>query len=179
MKPRTLLHTIETGGPGGAETVLLRLASSLDPARFRSLALVAWKGWLQERLEEAGVPTFVAMGKAWHDIRATRAIRDLVRRENVDLIHSHLPGQNFYSCLAGRLTGCKAVCTYHGEIELADARSPRGAFKLFFVRRNAAVITVVADQMQQRLLSLGIPAQKLVRIYNGIDVAVFQNAPPG
>ncbi len=179
MKPRTILHTIETGGPGGAETVLLRLASSLDAARFRSIALVAWKGWLQERLEEAGVPTFVAMGKAWHDFRATRTLCDLVRRENVDLMHSHLPGQNFYSCLAARLAHCKAVCTYHGEIELADARSFRGAFKLFFVRRNAAAITVVVDQMQQRLLGLGVHSQKLVRIYNGIDVAVFQNAVPG
>ncbi|MCI0353852.1 MAG: glycosyltransferase [Acidobacteria bacterium] len=179
MKPRTILHTIETGGPGGAETVLLRLASSLDPARFRSLALVAWKGWLQERLEEAGVPTFVARGKAWYDFRAARTIRDLVRREGVDLIHSHLPGQNFSSCLGGRLAGCKAVCTYHGEIELGDARSPRGAIKLWFVRRNAAAVTVVADTMRQRLLALGMPPQKMVRIYNGIDVAVFQSAAPG
>lgn len=86
---------------------------------------------------------------------------------------SHLPGRNFYSCLAGRLTGCKAVCTYHGEIELAGAGSPRGAFKLWFVRHNAAAITVVADALQQRLLALSMPAQKMVRIYNGIDVAVF------
>jgi len=179
MSMHTILHTIETGGPGGAETVLLRLASSLDPARFRSLALVAWKGWLSERLEEAGVPTFIARGKAWYDFRTARTIRDVVRREAVDLIHSHLPGQNFSSCLAARLTRRPAVCTYHGEIELDDARAPKGAFKLHYVRRKAAAITVVVDRMQQRLLGLGVPSEKLVRIYNGIDVSVFQNAAPG
>jgi hypothetical protein len=37
----TILHTIETGGPGGAETVLLNLASRLNNNRFRIVALLS------------------------------------------------------------------------------------------------------------------------------------------
>ncbi|MGH9580525.1 MAG: glycosyltransferase, partial [Terriglobales bacterium] len=168
-----------TGGPGGAETVLLNLALRLDPMRFRSLALVSRDGWLQQRLENAGICTHVAKGKAWYDLRLPRTIARLVRQEKVDLIHSHLPGQNFYSALAGRLCGCPTIATYHGEMELADAGQLRGAFKLWFVRRSAAAVTVVADAMYRRLQDLGFSSSKLLHIYNGIDVARYQRAETG
>ncbi len=35
---RTVLHLIDTTGPGGAETIYLSLVLGLDPARFRSVA---------------------------------------------------------------------------------------------------------------------------------------------
>lgn len=176
MRPRVILHTIETGGPGGAETVLLRLATALEPSRFTSVALVSREGWLKQRLEEARVPTFVASGTA---CQVARTINRIVRKEGVALVHSHLPGQNFYSCLASWVNGTKVIATYHGEIELAGAGSGRGALKLWVVRRSADAITVVADRMYKRLLALGVPADKLSCIYNGIDVEHFSALPAG
>lgn len=122
MKPRTILHTIETGGPGGAETVLLQLASHLDPARFRSIVLISQDGWLNGQLHARGIPTTLVDCKAWYDLRLPRAMTALIRQEKVDLIHSHLPDQNFYSCLVGALTRCRPIVTYHGPIELTRAR---------------------------------------------------------
>ena len=45
MKRLTILHTIETAGPGGAETYS-DLALRLDTARFRSIALLPREDWL-------------------------------------------------------------------------------------------------------------------------------------
>ncbi len=164
----TILHTIETAGPGGAETVLLQLATQLDPTRFRSIALVPKEDWLYQQLRAAGVPTHIVNGKKWYDLQVPRGLVGLVRAEGVDLIHSHLPDQNFYSCLAGWWTGCPTVVTYHGPIELQRRRKLRQAIKLHTVRACAAAVVTVCDHVRNLLAEAGFPPEKLVRIYNGI-----------
>jgi glycosyltransferase involved in cell wall biosynthesis len=116
----TILHTIETGGPGGAETILLKLASQLDQTRFRSIVLLPRRGWLHSQLEKTNVPTFFVQSNAWYDLRLPRTLVALARREKVDLIHSHLPDQNFYSSLVRPLAGCKVVVTYHGSQQISE-----------------------------------------------------------
>ena len=174
MKKLTILHTIETAGPGGAETVVLNLASRLDSDRFQSIALLPREDWLSERLRECGVLTFIVNSKAWYDFRLPVAMARLIRREHVDLVHSHLPGQNFYSCAVGRLVGCKVIATYHGAIELTQTKGLRGAIQLGYVRRSADSVVVVCDYVGAMLQGIGFPASKIVRIYNGIDVDRFQ-----
>lgn len=166
----TILHTIETGGPGGAETVVLNLASGLDTRRFRSLVLLPGGSWLPGKLQESRIPTFLVRSKAWYDPRLPAGMARLVRREKVDLIHSHLPDQNFYSCLVGRLTGRKTIVTYHGPVELAQSRGFKGWIKLSFVRHAASAVVVVCDYVGRMLAARCFPTQRLFRIYNGIDV---------
>lgn len=179
MKPLTILHTIETGGHGGAESVVLNLASRLDPSRFRSLALLEEDDWLRKKLEEQKIATFLVRSKGWYDLRMPRALIRLVREQAVDLIHAHLPGQNFNGCIAARWTNCKAVATYHGPIELREARGFQGEVKLWFVRHAAAAIVVVCDYVGRMLSDLGFHSGKIQRIYNGIDAPRFQNAGKG
>jgi len=174
MKKITVLHTIETAGPGGAETVVLNLASRLDGGRFRSIALLPREDWLSERLRECGVVTFVVNSKAWYDPSLPLAMARLIRREHVDIVHSHLPGQNFYSCVVGRLVGCKVIATYHGAIELTQSKGVRGRIQLGWVRRSADAVVVVCDHVGAMLRDIGFPAAKITRIYNGINVDRFQ-----
>ncbi len=176
---KTILHTIETAGPGGAETVVLNLATRLDPQRFRSVVLLPYQSWLGEKLKEHRVHTYFAEGRAWYDLRLPRAMAKVIREENVDLVHSHLPDQNFYSCLAGRVTGRKTLVTYHGPVELANAGSLKGAVKLWVVRNSAAAVVVVCDFVGEMLKAIGFPAKTIVRIYNGISLARLESAGRG
>jgi glycosyltransferase involved in cell wall biosynthesis len=169
VKQFTILHTIETGGPGGAETVLLNLASQLNKSRFRSIALLPYEGWLSKRLHENGVQTYIVNSKAWYDLRQPLGMARVVRREKVDVIHSHLPMQNFYSCLVGTLTRRKTVATYHGAIELAQARGMRGAIQFGGVRIASDAVVVVCDHVSRMLQQIGFSAGKITRIYNGIS----------
>lgn len=173
MNRRTVLHAIETAGPGGAESIVLELATRLDPARFRSVALVPRQDWLWLRLKERGVPVYVLEGKTWYDIEYLRRMAGLLRQENVSLIHSHLPDQNFFSCVVGRWTGVKTVATYHGVVELTRGSRWRSRTKRWWVRRSAAAVVTVCDHLRRLLAQDGFPAQKLVRIHNGIDTARY------
>jgi glycosyltransferase involved in cell wall biosynthesis len=179
MRKYTILHTIETGGPGGAETVLLNFVANLDPSRYRSLVLLPEGSWLPRKLRELNVPTVIAESKAWYDPSLLRTMGRLVRQEGVDLIHSHLPDQNFYSCVVGRLTGCKTIVTYHGAPPLSHARTLRESVKLWWVRHTAAVVVVVSEYLEQLFQELGFPREKIVRIYNGVDLEKFAGARSG
>jgi glycosyltransferase involved in cell wall biosynthesis len=178
MKKLTILHTIETGGPGGAETVVVNLASRLD-SRFRSIALVPREGWLSRRLRECDVPTFIVSSKTWLDFRTPAGMARLIRREKVDLIHSHLPGQNFYACMVGRLTGRKVIATYHGAIELTQSSGLRGAIQLGTVKRLAGAVVVVCKLVGDMLGERGFAAEKLNLIYNGVDAERFRTCGEG
>ena len=81
MKKFTILHTIETAGPGGAETVVLELASRLDPSRFRSIALLPREDWLSKNLRERGITTHLVDSKAWHDFKLPRGMARGAARE--------------------------------------------------------------------------------------------------
>ena len=174
MRKFTILQTIETVGPGGAETVVLNLASQLDSSRFRSVVLLPREDWLSQRLRECGVPTFFIDSRGWYDFRLPLGMARLVRQEKIDLIHSHLPGQNFYSCVVGHWAGCKTIATYHGAIEVSRPAGLRGAIQLACVRRLADAVVVVCDHVGQMLRNARFPAEKIVRIYNGISVDRFQ-----
>ncbi len=179
MKRYTILHTIETGGPGGAETVLLTLVRCLDPNHFRSVVLLPSVDWLYAQLQEAGIPTHVVQSSRWHDFGIPRALAALARREKADLIHSHLPDQNFYSAIVGKLTGRPVVVTYHGSQQLSNPSSLKSAVKLMAVSRGASAIVVVSDYLGQLLKQRGVPAHKIVRIHNGIDLDRFATPATG
>ena len=108
-----------------------------------------------------------------------RLMGRLVRQEKVDLIHSHLPDQNFYSCLVGQWAGCKTVVTYHGTPGVPGKRRTRSAMKLWLVRHAATAVVVVSDFLKHVLIERGFPARKIVRIYNGVDMKQFEGQAGG
>jgi glycosyltransferase involved in cell wall biosynthesis len=175
----TILHTIQSGGPGGAETVILKLASGLDRQRFHSIVLCADGSWLPARLREREIPCYLTASRRWYYPEVLLRMARLVRSENVDLIHSHLPGQNLYACLVGRLLRRPTVVNYHGAIELEESANWRGSAQLLAIRRMASVSVVVCDQMARALQGVGFLGDRIVRIYNGIDEARFRQEPAG
>lgn len=178
MKTYTVLHTIESGGPGGAETVVLNLATRLDPKRFRSIVLLPEGPWLNPRLKACGIPVIEVSWRSWWDLRGPWAMIRAVRDNKVDLIHSHLPGQNFYSCIVGCLTRTKTVVTYHGPVELEWSRNVKGRIRLWFVRTVADRVIVVCNMVKQLLIGLGFQAGRISLVYNGIERAEVSQPSP-
>lgn len=173
MRKQTILHTIETSEPGGAETILLRLASNLDRDRFRSLALLPEEGWLSEQLRNAGVPVFFANSRKWYDFRLLKDMSRLIEQEGVDLIHSQQTGQNFYSCIAGLLKARKTVATYQAAHDLAEAQGWKDTARLATVRMLADAVVAVSEDVSALLKRAHFPPKKIVRIYNAIDAKGF------
>jgi hypothetical protein len=155
VKPVRVLHVIETDGPGGAETMLVGLVSHLDP-QFSSTVFLPFGGWLEQALRNARID-LVPQARSPHAI--VQIIR-LIKTFQPDLVHSHLPDSNFYSVIAGVMTGTKTIVTYHGALDRAwKARIKQKLVSLFATR-----VVAVSDFLRRALLGIGVAERKCVRI---------------
>jgi glycosyltransferase involved in cell wall biosynthesis len=90
--PVRVLHLVKGLGPGGAERLLVSIATAADPAvvRHEVAYLLDWKQHLVPELEAAGVATHLLAGpRGLLDPRWPGRLRRLAR--NVDVVHLHSP----------------------------------------------------------------------------------------
>ncbi len=171
---KTILHIIDTTGPGGAETVFIDLATGFPKEKYRSVVVIRGKGWVYEELRRRGVEPILLNAKGSFNWRYLLSLVRLVRHERVDLIQSHLLGANVYSSLAGLLTGIPVVATFHGAVDIGEKERFKG-FKFAAINAGAHNIIAVSAGLRDDLLSrTSLSKEKTHIIYNGIDCAGFE-----
>ena len=174
MNRLNILHLIETSEPGGAETVLAYIASNLDPDRYRSIACVLEKGWLTDHLDSLGIP-YVMIENRWsYDPVFFFKLLRLIRREKIDLIHSHEFMMTVYGSISAKLARIPHVGTIHGKVYYPDkqcrVRLLRMAAKL------CSRLIAVSDDLNRFLTTLlGVRYGKIETLYNGIDLEKYRS----
>ncbi len=169
-----ILQLIETGGPGGAERVLINLATRLNRSEGVRCSVGIFKdGWLRQRLIEAHVPVHVFSSKHSFDLPFLFSLMRRLRRERVQLIHSHEFTMNFYAGLAGSLLGIPVVATVHGKSYYPSARRRVQAMRLLR-RLGAGVVAVSSDLRDFLERELGMREVRVIP--NGIDIAAYSGA---
>lgn len=169
-----ILHSIDTRGPGGAESIFISILSGIDKVKFRSIPIIPGEGWLFEQLNAKNFRPIVVSSKGSFNGRYLLEIIKVVRRYNIHLIQSHLLGSNVYCCLAGLLTGVPVLSTFHGFVDTQlDERMLK--LKLAIVRKLSRNIVCVSNHLRKFLIrECGVAAHKTKVIYNGVDFAHFQ-----
>jgi len=171
---KTILHVIDTTGPGGAETVFIDLATRLPASRYRSVVAIRGKGWVYDELRRRGVTPVLLDAKGSFNWRYLIALVKLVRRERVDLIQSHLLGSNVYCALAGLLSRTPVVATFHGSVDVGENERLK-ALKFTAIRAGADRVIAVTDSLRDDLVErTRLNPESINIIYNGIDTAGFQ-----
>ncbi|MGB7932690.1 MAG: glycosyltransferase family 4 protein [Gammaproteobacteria bacterium] len=170
----TILHCIDTTGPGGAETVFIDLASRLSKHKYRSLVVIRGKGWVWEELRRRGMEPILLDAKGSFNWRYLGQLRKLIRSEGVNLVQSHLLGSNVYCSLAGLLTGTPVVATFHGSVDIGDKERLKGV-KFTLINAGADVVIAVSKQLREDIIGrTPLNASKTRVIYNGIDTSMFR-----
>jgi glycosyltransferase involved in cell wall biosynthesis len=165
--PAGILHLSSTSGPGGAEMIVRRLAASLDPQRFRSVACLFRPGWLQDACQLAGLPTHVLRINGAFDLQWARAFLRLIKTERIALIHAHEFTANVYGTMLGRIADVPVVATIHGKNYYWEQAKRRIAYRI--VSRKAKMIAVSHDLKQFVVERVGIPAHRIEVVYNGVE----------
>ncbi len=165
---KTILHIIDTTGPGGAETVFIELADRMRQRGFRSLVLIKGPGWVEEELKRRGLIPLIYDTKGTFLWDYVRYLFQLIRKEDVALIQSHLLGSNLYAAIAGMLTGTPVVASYHGVVDI----SPNERFRwLKYKIMNFGIMrfVVVSNSLREEVKKRGmLNDRKTDVIYNGI-----------
>jgi glycosyltransferase involved in cell wall biosynthesis len=168
-----ILNIIDTGGPGGAETVFLQTATRLNPGRFVSTAVVSRDGWLAERLRECGVEPHVVPAAGSFNLGYLLALANLARKTQAQVILSHLYGSAVYGSVVGTLLGLPVIAVLHGQTDISRS-SIVGSLKSWLVRRLASRIVFVSANLRRDLADqLPVPDSKALVIPNGVDIQRF------
>ncbi len=168
---KTILHLIETSGPGGAEKMLISLVDHLDKASYRSVVCLLKDGWLRDQFQRRGVDTFIHPLNRSFDIGWLRKFVGFVKKHRIDLMHSHEFAMNTYGSIASVLSGVPIVTTVHGKSYYWKYLRRRMAYR--FVSRQSKMVAVSEDIARGLCQAVGIRPDRIRTIYNGIEIDLF------
>ncbi len=174
---KNILHTIDTSGPGGAETVFVSLTTQLDPGKYRSYAVIKSEGWVADQLRKAGIEPLFVNSKGSFSVRYLWQLVRIVRRYRIDIIQSHLLGSNVYCSLAGLICRVPVVSVFHGAVDVNPSSSLL-RIKFLILNRGSACVVYVSHSLSATILKSGMAAAHKARvIYNGVNTDVFLPRP--
>lgn len=173
----TVLHLIDTTGPGGAETVFISLLESLDKSRYRHIVVLRGEGWVAEQVRALGFSPLFLNSKGSFNIRYVVELLKLIRKEHVGLIHAHLLGSNTYGAITALLSRKPMIATFHGNVDVAgNERLIATKFRL--INMGSRAIVCVSRRLQEQLSARSpLSSKKLRLIYNGVDPEQFSDIP--
>ena len=168
-----VLHSIDTTGPGGAETVFVNLVKGLDPKTFESFAVIRGEGWVCDTLRTYGIEPIFIQSKGGFNFKYLLDLIRVIRRNKINIVQSHLLGSNLYCCLAGMLCRVPVISTFHGFVD-TSTQERLMALKTQIINLGSKNIVFVSDSLREQFVhSFGFSKTKSVTIYNGVDTGVF------
>jgi glycosyltransferase involved in cell wall biosynthesis len=164
MKKIKVLHLITSLNIGGTEKYLLSIAKIQKTRYNLSVGFLKKRGKIADELEKAGVPVYY-LGSPWRLWR-------FLRKEEIQLLHTHLYRANILGRVVGGLAGVPIILSSQQSIDSwkriyhtwLDGLSSRFAHSIIANSHAAEKILVVREK---------IPAKKIKVIYTTIDTATF------
>jgi len=168
---------------GGAEEVLLRFMLASRELDNNPCLLVPGEGWLtercrQERIEVELLPSLpdVFHDSAWYQfkpwLRNAAKVARIVRRRDVDIVHSNTPRVSYHCGLGARLAGVAAVTHVHDIGDLPYASKAKG----LLLSRVADWTLTVSNSVENAVLGFCPSLRgRISTVYNGWDISVYMD----
>ncbi|MFC4355174.1 glycosyltransferase family 4 protein [Chryseomicrobium palamuruense] len=166
-----ILHIISGGETGGSKNHLLSLLQEL-PKDQVELAVLQ-EGRLAEEARAFGITVHSFQQSSRYDVSAIQKLKKLIEAKHVKIVHSHGPRANLFVFFVKKMTKFYWMTTIHSDPTLDFVKG--GIKGRVFTALNRSVFSsidhffAVSERFKQMLVTLGIPAEKISVIYNGID----------
>lgn len=162
------IHVLEVIGNaivGGMENHVARLIERLPSERFAVSVLCPFESPFTDQLRGLGAEVFITAmpdDPSWLSLQMASA---LVKAHSVDVLHAHLPNAHLLAGITGKLTAKPVLATVHGrQIPSNDLEVHRAC---------GTQLSVVCKQSYYHALSIGVNANQLHLIANGVDTERF------
>jgi glycosyltransferase involved in cell wall biosynthesis len=168
-----VLHLISGGDTGGAKTAVLSLCEELSKHIQCDLVCFIKDTFYEEGKQRKLNIHFIEQKKR-SDLTIIKRIKELIIKENYDLIHCHGARANFIGMFLKKKVNKTFVTTIHSDYRL-DFKDvwykqllymPLNSISLRFMDRYIAVSNSFKDLMIER----GFKEEKISTVYNGIDI---------
>jgi len=176
-KQHRILHLFVTLPMGGAENLLLSILRRLNPERFAStVCCIGERGLLGDKVLEMGVPLVELhmLHKGGVDKQIVPTLVDILRRERIDLVHSHLYHANFYGRLAAKKAGIPVIASIHNTYN-----RPKWHRRLvnWYLSHHTAAIIAGSEEIRHDIVRYDHVPESLVEIIpNSVDLSLSESA---
>ncbi len=172
--PPTVLHLIESLGPGGTERQLVQLIGrSSAPASHLVLTWAEPSDLAPELPREPLSPNGPASGP-WNALSAARLVREVIRRSNVEVVHAHLSKAELLAAVAVPRR-IPIIASRRGR----NRQDDRAWFRLAesFSHRRLACMLCNSEELASFTLGHDPSPPPVVVIPNGVDLDRFAASP--
>ena len=163
---RTVLHTESSPGLGGQELRTLSEARWTAERGWRVLLAGQPDGRFVGQARAAGLEASgIRMRGAW-DLGAVCALRRLISRERVSIVHTHSSVDGWVGGLAARAAGVPVVRTRHVSIRIRRRWNP-------VYRWLADRVITSGEAIRSLVIEAGVDPGRVTAIPAGVDLAEF------
>ena len=160
----------------GAERWILALAKHLDREQVRcDLAITAEPTnkdlELTRQYKKLGLQTFEIAMRGRFDRSAVSNLVELIRENEIDVIHTHGYKSDIIGLLAARKAGIPSVITPHGFSSGMDFKLRVFSWLGGKALRYATRVVPLSTKLVSDCEGLGVPKNKIVYIQNGVDLS--------
>lgn len=173
--PLRLMHVIDILAFGGMESGMIRLVNRLDPGMFAPMiCCLSFKTEEMCRRVDERVPVF-ELGKArGHDMSVILKLAQLLRRQRVDVVHSHNWQTFLYTWAAAVLARVPVVIHgEHGRESQVPAPWRRRFLSRWLAYRVTRLATVSESISREIVEEWGVGLERITTIPNGVDLEVL------
>ena len=165
----------------GGEKVLFDISTGLKDRGHEITVVCPDPGQLPDELGEAGIRSEIIPFHKTYDLRAARQLAGFIRKNKIEVLHSHSMLTNIISRMAGHWARVPvSVSTEHLTMDLAKGGRSKDitgrlraryyrALDNYTSRYNQRVIAV-SNAVRDDLIEQGIPGDRITVIQNGIDI---------
>lgn len=169
MSHSTILFTLMNLDIGGAETHVVTLCKQLKDLGY-NIIVASNGGIYQKELSQYGIKHYKVSLNTKNPLTGLHSfgrLINIVRKENVEIIHAHARIPAFISNIVSRLLGVKFITTAHAK------------FRCNFLLKNTSkwgekTIAVSQDIKDHLINIFGVDEKNIEVIANGIDTNLFK-----
>jgi len=170
-----VLQLLDSFNQGGTEWQTVQLTRLLhESGKYRIfLASLNSEGPLRREVERLGyrdIPSFPLQNfYNFNAMKQLARLASLMRTNKIDLVHAHDFYTNIFGMAAATLARVPARIASRRETEGIRSPAKRWLERRAFNRASAIVAN--AEAIRKQLIAEGLPADKVVTIHNGLDIA--------
>src|SRR5215469_2827831 len=176
MRPVRVGHCIDSFEIGGTELNAVRTVEALDLRRFQvTIFHLHRTGPLRARYEALGLQLqHLPIGRLYAPRTAAQGVRflRLLRREGIEIVHTHDVYTNIFAAPWARLAGCRVIASRRWLDALPrPGLGPLNRYSYRFAHRVVVNSSLVARLM---IDTERVPAERVVELPNFLEERAFQ-----
>lgn len=166
-----ILEVVGNAVVGGMERHVQLLTQRLLQQGFRITALCPFESGFTQALRRSHCSVHITMLEEELEWRSLMLATEIIRRQQVHLIHCHLFNAALLGAVAGALAGIPVVLTEHGMNISPEL--------LALVRLTGSHLVTVCTAANVMGLALGLPEEQISLIPNGVDTEYYRPEADG